>query len=99
MSFTRRKLKYLAVIVCTCGLIGNLFLKTVHGESLVSDATVEVVQDDTSVILEDNVKQEQLPKTNEQINSLFACLGMLLLILWARKVYNMLKILRASADR
>lgn len=91
MSFTKRKLKYLAVTVCTCGLIVNLFLKTVHGESLVSDATVEVIQDDTSVILENNVKQEQLPKTNEQMGSLFTWLGMLLLIFWLRKVYVRLR--------
>lgn len=91
MYITRKSLKYIAVTVFTCSLMVNLFLKTVYGEALVSDATVEVVQDDGVVILENNVKQDQLPKTNEQTSILFAWLGILILIFLVKKAYYRLE--------
>lgn len=87
MYCIKRNLKYIVITIFMYGFVFNLFLKTVHGESIVSDATVEVVQEDPAVIPEDHA-QDQLPKTNEQMNHFFVWLGILMIIFWAKSLYD-----------
>ncbi|MGX7149961.1 LPXTG cell wall anchor domain-containing protein [Enterococcus ureasiticus] len=86
MYFIKRNLKYLAITVFICWLIVNLFLKTAYGESIISDATVEVIQEGTSVIIENSAKPDQLPKTNEQLSGLFTWIGIVLIIFWVKSL-------------
>ena len=92
MYFIRKNIKYLITISFSLGLIVNFSLKEVYGESIVSDVTVEVIQDDSPTeIKEDNIQQNKLPQTNENSNYFFSWIGIGLIILWLSYRYRKLK--------
>ncbi|OTN84021.1 hypothetical protein A5819_003571 [Enterococcus sp. 7E2_DIV0204] len=88
MFFTKKNRK--SLILHTIVLIFGMFLifssKSVYSESMVSDATVEVVREDPSTNKKISATQSTLPKTNEQINFVIIAIGVLIILYSAKLI-------------
>ena len=76
----------------TTVLLFSLFLifssKSVHSESIVSDARVEVVREDSLTNKKNPTSKTPFPKTNEQINFLIFAIGILIILSSAKLIYD-----------